>query len=297
MIRSHADVLAAYDAGRFHSQRFIKTGAGQANDTRWQDWAFQAGQPAYDARIGVSNTFTPVVAVRNDAIYFPDIPAGMERKLHKLFITPKASNASQATIDFVLYDLVGYYPLIDGDSTDPQDMDNSLPLPRYADGEGLRLVMVNHVSPGVQGGRMLMDYTDSQGVDRTADLNVSVTGINTVTSGVQPSGSTVTGPLTMSLAGGVTGVQRVNRVTYTTPPGGLHCIYVIKPLAQFQHYHDALLQADVTGSKHAIEVDFALKDGWRMPVIKDGAHLSFFYRNNGGGRNNTYFGAMDFIWS
>lgn len=296
MIRSHADVLAAYDQGRHHSQRFIKTGAGQANDTRWQDWAFQAGQPAYDARIGAANTFTPVVAMRNDAIYFPDIPAGMERKLHKIMIRPQASNASQASIDFVLYDLVGYYPLIDGDSTDPQDFDNTLTLPRYTDGNGLSLVMVNHVSPGVTGGRMLLEYTDQSGVDRTADLNVGVTGINTACSGIRAAASTDTGPLVVSLGAGATGIRRVNRLTYLTPPGGLHCLYIIKPLATFQHYHDALLQADTTGAKHAVEVDFALKDGWRMPVIKDGAHLSFFYRTNGGGRTVTMLGTADFIW-
>jgi hypothetical protein len=237
-----------------------------------------------------------VVAVKNDAIHFPDIPAGMERKLHKLTLRPQANNASQASIDFVLYDLVGYYPLIDGDSTDPQDMDNALTLPRYTDGEGLQLVMVNHVAPAVQGGTMLLDYTDSQGVGRTVTRNVGTTGINTVCSGVAASAATVTGPLTMSLDAGVTGIRSVNRVTYTVPPGGLHCLYVIKPLAKFQHYHDALLQADTSGVKSAIEVDFALKDGWHMPVVKDGAHLSFFYRPNGGGRTVTFMGMADFIW-
>ena len=292
MIRSHTDLLAAYDAGRFHSQRFIKTGAGQANDTRWQDWAFQAGQPAYDARIGVSNTFTPISAVRNDAIYFPDIPAGMQRMLHRITVVPKASNASQASIDFVLYDLVGYYPLIDGDSTDPQDFDNTLPLPRYADGKGLRLVMVNHVSPAVVAGRMLLEYTDSTGAAQTLDTLVPNNGINTACCGVNTVGTGSMANLMLPTLD----VRSVQRITYTVPPGGLHCIYVIKPLAQFQHWHDALLQADTSGVKSGIEVDFALKDGWRMPVIQDGAHLSFFYRNNGGGRNTTFFGAADFIW-
>jgi hypothetical protein len=91
-----------------------------------------------------------------------------------------------------------------------------------------------------------------------------------------------------------TGIRAVNRVTYTTPPGGLHCLYVIKPLAQFTHFHDALVQG--LFEKHAIEVDFAIKDGGRMPVIKDGAHLGFFYENLAGGRATTFFGQADFIW-
>lgn len=295
MIRSHADVIAAYEAGRFHSQRFIKTGAGQSNDTRWQDWAFQAGQPAYDARIGPVNAFVPVTAVKNDAIYFPDIPAGQQRMLHKLLLTPKASQSAQASIDFTLYDLVAYYPLIDGDSTDPQDMDNTLTLPRYSDGEGLRLVMVNHVSPSTAGGRMLLEYTGADDVDRTIDVTVPLTGLNCVCSGIRAaSGTTDTGALHIPLLS--TGIKRVNRLTYTVPPGGLHCLYVIKPLAQFKHWHDALLQADTTGVKSGIEVDFALKDGWRMPIIENGAHLSFFYRTNGSNRSMTAFGTMDFIW-
>lgn len=294
MIASHADVLAAYDAGRFHSQRLIKTGACAGSDTRWFDWAFAAGQPAYDARIGVVNTCTPVVATKNDAIYFPDIPAGMERKLHKVMIRPQAINASQASIDFVLYDLVAYYPLIDGDSTDPQDMVNGLDLPRYTDGKGLQLVMVNHVAPAVQGGRCIIEYTDSTGTNYTVDRNVTWAGQNYVVSGINPSTSSPLGPLTVSLYG--YGIQRVNRLTFTTPPGGLYALYLIKPLATFQHYHDALLQADTTGVKHAIEVDFALKDGWRMPTILDGAHLSFFMRGNGGNRTITLLGTADFIW-
>lgn len=72
---------------------------------------------------------------------------------------------------------------------------------------------------------------------------------------------------------------------------------MIKPLAQFTHYHDALLRLDNTGAKAALEIDFATKDGWRMPDIPNGAHLSFFYRNVGGGRTTTFFGDFEFVWS
>ncbi|MBK9441409.1 MAG: hypothetical protein IPN53_08885 [Comamonadaceae bacterium] len=297
MISSLSDVYAAYDAGRSHTQRFIKTGAGQVADGKWQDWAFQAGQPGYDARIGRVAALTPVVAQGNDAIYLPPIAAGQQRMLHRLTLRPQASQASQASINFVLYDLVAYYPLIDGDSADPQDMDNALTLPRYADGAGLRLVMVNHVAPAVANGIMTLDYTDSTGVDHSITLGVPLNGINVVCSPVRNAAVADTGPLTISLDAGVTGVRRVNRVTYLTPPGGLHCLYLVMPLAQFAHYHDALLQADTSGVKSAVEVDFAVKNAGRMPIVKDGAHLAFFYRPNGGGRTATFFGDATFIWS
>jgi len=294
MISSLSDLYAAYDAGRSHTQRFIKTGAGQIGDGKWQDWAFQAGQPGYDARIGKVAALTPCIAQGNDAIYLPPIPTGMQRMLHRLTVRPKASNASQASIDFVLYDLVAYYPLIDGDSADPQDMDNTLTLPRYSDGDGLRLVMVNHVAPAVVVGRMLLEYTTSAGVAKTLDVRVPNNGINFVCSGVNTVATTSLANINLPTEG--TGVRSVNRVTYTVAPGGLHCIYVVKPLAQFTHYHDALLQADTSGVKSAIEVDFALKDAGRMPIIQDGAHLALFYRPNGGGRSVTFFGDFQFIW-
>lgn len=297
MIRSLSDVARACEEGRYHCQRFIKTGAGQASDNRWQDWAFQAGQPAYDARIGQALSFVPSVAQGNDAIYFPPIPDGMQRKLFKITMRPQASNASQASIDFVLYDMIGCYPLIDGDSTEPQDLDNTLPFPRFADGKGLRMVLVNHVAPAVQGGVMVLDYVDQDGNAKTLTLGVPNNGINGPCCAANTSTANNYTPLVLPFNEGVTGVRQATRITYTTPPGGLHCLYVIKPLAHFTHYHDALLQADTTGVKAALEVDFAIKDGWKMPDIANGAHLAFFYRNVGGGRSTTFFGDFEFIWS
>jgi hypothetical protein len=296
MLNSVAAMNAAFDAGQTHTQRFLKN-AGTTGDARWIDWAFSSGQPAYDARIGPVLSFVPVVAQGNDAIYFPPIPAGMERRLHSLTMRPQASQASQASVDFILFDLVGYYPLIDGDSLDTQEMDNTLTLPRYTDGEGLRLVLVNHVAPAVQNGRMLLEYTDTQDADHTADIGLVNWGVNQVVTGERASVTTVSGGYAVPFDGGVTGVKRVNRITYTVAPGGLHAIYVIKPLATLQHFHDALLRADTRGVRAAIEKNFALQSAWNMSVIKDGAHLSFFYRPNGGGRTVALFGDLTFVWN
>lgn len=104
MIRSVRDIALAFEEGRWHSQRFLKN-AGQAGDGQWQDWAYASGQPAYDARIGNALTRTPVIAGRNDAIWFPPIAAGLERKLAELRVFTTPGGADQTSVEFQAYEI------------------------------------------------------------------------------------------------------------------------------------------------------------------------------------------------
>lgn len=288
-IRSISDVVAAYDAGRYHSQRFIKTSGSQVGDSQWHDWAYASGQPAFDARIGTAGAFNPVVAQRNDAIWFPDVPAGMDRHLVSVSVRRSVSGNDQVQCDMVLYDLLGVYPLIDGDSLDPQEFDNTLTLPRYIDGRGVRAVLVNHVAPQVtSGGTHLINYTDASGVNRDGTFGIHNWGVNrAVTRAVGASSN----DLFMALPGD--GVRRINSIQYTEAPGGLQCIYLVKPLCTVP---------DRTGRAGVNETAFSVKDlmafdGFRMPQIYDGAHLGFFFMPVGGSRAvSTIFGECKFIW-
>lgn len=295
-ISNVGDIIAAHDAGRSHTQRFLKNAFGGAFDGQWLDWAYASGQPAYDARIGTALEFTPAIASGNDAIYFPPISAAHKRYLAGMTIRPQAANASQASIDFTLYDLVGYYPLIDGDSTDTQDFDNTAPLPRYTDGKGVRMVMVNHVAPATAAGVATINYTDQDDAAKSITVGVRLINTGAVVSGINSTAASGQGALTLPLASGSTGVKRVDSITYSTPPGGLHAIYLVRTIATAQHYHDALLQADTSGVKAAFEKELWAGNAHHLPEIPDGAHLSFFVRANGGNRTTTLFGDMTFIW-
>ena len=103
-IRSLSDLQASFDAGKFHVQRFQKN-AGTAHAKIWADPTFASGQPAYDAHVGSPATFTPCVAQKNDAIYFPGIGTGEER-----YLAEAQMWASQATfngpISVVFFDLL-----------------------------------------------------------------------------------------------------------------------------------------------------------------------------------------------
>jgi hypothetical protein len=285
-IRVLADVIGAYNAGQVHTQRFLKN-AGSSHNVNWADPTFSSGQPPYDAHVGSPLAFTPCVAVKNDSVYFPSILSTQERYLHTVTIWSNQSQFNGPGSVF-LYDLVGYYPLIDGDSTDQQLMDNTLALPRYTDGKGLIAVWVNHVSPPIQNGVAQVNLTDSNGVESTVTISVPNVGSNMVCSGLTSTSGSANGGFAMPIGTNASGLRSINWVQYSTPPSGLHCIYLIKPLG-------TVVMGD---NMVAVEKDFFLSDGFRMPRVLDGAWLGWF-DNLGAGtsRSVNWFGNFTFIWA
>lgn len=284
MLDSLSAINSAFTAGRWHLQRFVKN-AGTAHALQWADPSFASGQPAYDAHVGAALEFTPAVAQRNDAIWFPGIEASQERRLiSATFRGQQATYNGPASI--VIYDLLGFYPLIDGDSADEQPMDNTAPLPRYATGEGVSAVMVNHVAPAVQGGIAALTYTDAAGVQRISTIGVPLNGVNLVCSNSQSTAALDVGALAMSLDA-PRGVRSIDAIQYTTPPGGLHAIYLIKPLATIVGGDNLL----------AVEKDFYKHGALHCPCIFDGAWLGFFNRiGTGTQRTVAWWGHMTFAW-
>lgn len=288
-IRSIRDVVEAEAAGRVHSQRFFKN-AGTTGDGEWQDWSFASGQPAYDARIGAALAFNPFVAARNDAIYYPPVAAGLERRITGVDVVTTPGGTGQTNVEFALYDLLGVYPLIDGDSTDLQEMDNTLSLPRYASGAGVFPVLVNHVAPVLSAADITVQYVNSDGVTHTVTWAATANGQNKVCYTTATGGTA--GPLYCALTSGDRGVRAINNVQFATAPGGLWAIYLCRPLATFAN-RGGQLAVTVTATA---ERSFALQNGFNMPLVPDGAWLGFFYMPNGSGRTVAMHGQMHFAW-
>jgi hypothetical protein len=289
-LNSLKDFLDAYESGRVHTQRFIKNNGSIAIDNTWSDWSFASGQPAYDARIGVANTFTPFVAANNDAIYFPAIESGLERRLASVNVASNSAGTGQQSIQFVMYDLVGVYPLIDGDSTDTQLMDNTLTLPRYSSGEGLVPVLVNHIAPQVQACNGTMEYVNSDGVSRTISINLANNGVTKIVSVGQSGGGS--GGYSIQLCGGCKGIRSVTSIQFSTPPGGLYAIYIYKPLIVLDNSDD-IIQAN---KKAFTNKCLCINNGFLLPRIYDGAWLGFFTMSIGGARLFSIYGDITFLW-
>lgn len=294
-IRSFSDVLRAYEEGRTHVQRFYKGSNITTGDARWQDWSFAPGQPGYDARVGAPGQFNPFVAQRNDAVWFPGIAAGETRHLTGVTLRCLANGTGQTRVNATVYDLVGVYPLLDGDSTDVQTLTNDLPLPRYADGVGVFPVLVNHVAPAVAAAALEFTYLDHAGVEH-ASVGGSLLppSAGFVTSA--PASSAVagaSGALSLPLLAGSRGVRAMTSLRFVTPPGGLFALYMYKPLLH-------VTAQDNTGSQTetlATERQVLQTHGWHAPRVYDGAHLGMFLMTVGSGRPIiSIFGNMEFVW-
>jgi len=257
--RGIASLEDAFEQGRIHTQRFYKL-ASAVTGARWTDWAFASGQPAYDPRIGTALAFTPETAFANEAIYSGHFPG----EKHVISITLRADGGG-GPISVLLYDLLGFYPLINGDSTDFQLLDNTQTLPRYTDGAGVLPVLVSSVAPSPVLGTALLTYTDAIGVTRTtAPFAVPTsTTAGQIISGPNPSSSN-TAALNIPLADrSAYGVRSVAGIQYTAPPSGIQALYLIRPITTFTCNGDRYV---------ATERHFA-----NYPTVLNGCALNFFF--------------------
>jgi len=301
MVRDVKGIADAFAEGRWGISRFIKTSASVADDGMWFDWSYTGGQPGYDARIGAAYSLTPFVAQRNDAIFLPTIPADMSLYLTGLNLYKTASGNDQISVNFMLYDLVAVYPLIDGDSTDLQAMTNDEALPRYADGAGLEMVLVNHVAPSAAAGSVhTLVYEDAAGVERTVTFSAHTGAVGRVCSRLHNPVGNLFGtlgehasPFMGRAVGSAPGVRKVKSVQFSASLGGLWAIYIVKPLAQVTD------MAGASGINQSVTTTtcFCIDGSFVLPKIEPGAWLGFFHQPQGGGRAvSSMYGVLTYCW-
>jgi hypothetical protein len=272
-----ASIVDALEQGRVHTQRVYKTPSGSSLQ-RWTDWAFASGQPAYDPRIGTALVFKPENALGNDAIYTG--PAQPDAVKH-LFSATLRVDGSGGPVSLLLFDLLGYYPLIDGDSTDFQPFDNTLPLPRYSDGAGVLPLLVSSVAPVQLGTSAFIAHTDAAGVSRASPIFGVAT--NSTPGQILNAPGTVPTPGGLGIplaAGSAYGVRSVSGIQYTSPPGGLQCLYLIRPVVFLTCNGNQFLATERVFSN--------------CPVIADGSALNLFIYQHGTSAT-SFFGHFTFI--
>jgi hypothetical protein len=278
---SVANYAAAEAGGRTHfcSLRKVPSQASVAGN--WVDLSMSAGNPK--PQYYASAPLKAAVLDPFDGVFHGDNKAPASKHLtHLGLMTPTAALVGQ----YKLMDYVLYYPFVDGDSLDEQLMDNTVTLPRYADGDGV-MVMAVASAPTTGGGQFTFNYTNHSGALRTSPVincNTTPCGIATLATSeqAQASGGTVLLPL----LNGCRGVQRIESVTFTTPSGGLLALVLVRPLRDI-----AIREINTMAEIEAV----TQRPG--APQVLDGAYLNFIHNCAGTVAAGQLAGYAKFAWS
>lgn len=182
-----------------------------------------------------------------------------------------SNSATGLPMPFILCDYLLYYPFIDEGTTDPQPLTNSVSLPRWTDGKGVKIMAIS-VAGRTGGQTFNISYTNQDGVSgRTTQTVIqnSATAIGTiVTSATATNGAA--GPF-IPLQRGDTGVRSIESVQMISGPDvGLFTLVLVKPLITSQ------ILEQTAPTEESLLVEKA-----SLPEIKDDAYLNWLCMPNG----------------
>ena len=149
-MKNYAEILEAYDKGRYHIAPFRKASPSFVAGN-FTDLSYSAGTPIANYYASAPMVFTTLNG--NEGIFKG---VGVDKILHKITIHDNSANATF----YNLLDYVLYAPFVDFDSTDEQ-LFTTIPLPRY-DGKGLKVMLVIQ-GTGTGTANITMNYTNETG--------------------------------------------------------------------------------------------------------------------------------------
>lgn len=272
------DYVDSEESGKHTISIFRKSGTVSVGAVGiWLDFSVFGGNPK--PNYYASNPLESAVLNGNFGLYHgQNVPTS---KYLKRLTIPVAHGVGLNHL--TLCDYLMYYPFVDGDETSPQPMENTITLPRYTNGEGVRAVMVSQ-SPYAGGQSYFINYTNSDGVSGRISPTVTSQSAAPI-SGSLPITQTQS-ECFLPLAAGDKGVRSIESITISAPMGGLHALVLVRPLARIAEF-------DVTSP---VEKDF-LTDQGTMPEIKNGAYLGFFAFHPGNpGAALALFGSIETVW-
>jgi len=199
--------------------------------------------------------------------------------------TIMSNSATGLPLIMQLMDYLLYYPFIDEGTMDEQVLTNSVTLPRYESGDGVRIMAVS-VAPRTSGQLFVVNYTNSLGVSgRTTTSvfqNAAAANGSIITSAVN---NTISAVPFLPLQAGDTGVRSIESVTMLGADVGLFTLVLVKPIVTFC----------LNEQTAPVEVDYLIQQAG-MPEIKDDAYLNLLCLPNGSLSGVTFIGDLKFTW-
>lgn len=278
-------LVDAIETGSRYTSWITRTSAPKTFGARWADLSMGSGIPRYNTYVGEALIAKQLISSGNSGINLgPEPSAGLSRYVWRQMLC--TTSLSLVPASFHLCDYLLFYPLIDGDSTDLQTLDNTLTLPRYVGGEGVRAFMVVTSSQSTDS-TMVMNYTNDQGTSRSMTVGVlSNTQLGAIVSEGDTSGNARSQAPFIPLQSGDKGIRSIESVQLTAPVSGFMALVLCYPLG-------APLVLLETGVAH--ERTFVMEK-LGMPKIEPGAYLNYIYLAGQGGQTTPLFGHLDFVW-
>ena len=273
------DLGLAEQAGRTHFCSLRKVPSQASTALGWVDLSMAAGNPL--PQYYASN---PLESARLDGfrgVFHGDdkLPSTMHLTDWHL-MTPTAALVGRYKM--VRHGL--YYPFLDGDSLDQQDLLNSV-APENAPAAGWK-VMIVAVAPTLGGGTLTFNYFRN-GVEKTSPviaLNTAVVNIASIATG--DAAVTAGGQPFARLANGDEGVDYLTSVTFIAPSGGLFAFVLVAPIADH-----AIREINTPAEKNFVQAHPG------APRIYDGDYINFIANPAASVAAGQLAGFCKFAWS
>jgi hypothetical protein len=210
-----------------------------------------------------------------------------EKYIHR--IMHHTPNAEMIGMNIIVCDYLLYYPLIDMDNTDEQVFDNTVTLPRYTDGQGVKAFLVA-TNPYAGGATFFLNYTNQNGVSGRISKQMTC---NTTTyisclvhsGGHAGAGGGSTGPFIDLMPGDF--IRSVESITFNSGNGGLATLVLCVPLAEYY----------VKEANAPAEFDLITMQGINLPRVYDGAYISWLFSPSTSIAARAFLGDISFIWN
>ncbi len=270
--------------GKFWHASFRKVVSNVTVAGNWCDLSYSPGSPPanfYATEPLVSATLSSTKGIDNGGAVSPD-----KKFVKKLFVYSASTTFQSSTL--MLCDYLLYYPFIDGDATGDQDLTNSVPLPRFTDGAGVRAILV---SQGAYTGNVscTISYTNSAGVagrtSPTFRTNTAGTAATVVNSGAIAG---VSGPFIPMQSGDI-GIRSIESINLAAPNGGILALVLVKPITEIGIQEVTATFA--TPSQMENFFDFISAN-----PIEDGAYLNFLCLPNASLSGAVVSGLLTTTW-
>lgn len=274
-------------AGQSRTSEWVKNVTQTTTAGVWYDLTGAAGNPKAKQWFDASPLTAQQIAQSTDGGIFHGaaITSAYTKFLRSMRVG--CASATPLPMTLILCDYLLYYPSIEDGNTDPQVMNNTLTLPRYADGAGVEMMAVT-ISSRTGGQSFSVSYTNSAGVaGRTSQTVVqnAVTAPGTITTSATNVQAATPSPF-IGLQAGDSGVRSIESVTMNGADTGFFALVLVKPLATIM----------VRGIDAPYEKDFLIF-AEEMPRLYDDAYLSLLALPNGSLSGLAVRGNLRAIWN